>query len=391
MRALLVALLAAVGSTAAAAPLTLQGQVVAAQGRWTSDHSRIVTDATIRTSSGDVAVVQDGGTVDGLAMRTFPGPAALAPGMMVTLTAHPAADLARRSHVVVDTVEVDSLAPDFVRTGPTASGHYLYWESGCIFLTIDSAGTSEVSHDQELAAVNASIAAWNDDTASCSYMKVMSQGEQPVEVNASDHVNVLVFRDKTWCEPATGSDPPLCHPDSAAGITTVTYVNDKSSSRDGAIVDADIEINGVDFATSVGGRSSGSASCLAELQNTLTHEIGHLHGLQHTCTSPNDPPPGTPPWVDDQGNPVPACMSTTDPKILDATMYPYQDCGETKKETLSADDINAICSIYPTAKDPGTCAPVSTGGGCCSASGHPGGVAALALIVVAMLWRRRAR
>src|SRR5690242_4184269 len=298
MRALLVALLTGVGSIAAAAPMTLQGQVVAAQGRWTSDHSRIVTDATIRTSSGDVAVVQDGGTVGGLAMRTFPGAAALEPGMTVTLTAHPAADLARRPHVVVDTVKLDSLAPDFVRTGPTAAGHYLYWESGCIFLTIDSTGTGEVSHDQELAAVNASIATWNDDTASCSYMKVMSQGEQPVEVNASDHVNVLVFRDKTWCEPATGSDPPLCHPDSAAGITTVTYVNDKNSSRDGAIVDADIEINGVNFAISVGGRSSGNASCLAELQNTLTHELGHLHGLQHTCTSPGDPPPGTPPRLD---------------------------------------------------------------------------------------------
>ena len=37
-------------------------------------------------------------------------------------------------------------------------------------------------------------------------------------------------------------------------------------------------------------------------------------------------------------------------------MFNFQDCGETKKETLEPDDIDAICTIYPTAKDPGTCA-----------------------------------
>ena len=36
-------------------------------------------------------------------------------------------------------------------------------------------------------------------------------------------------------------------------------------------------------------------------------------------------------------------------------MYNFQDCGETKKESLSHDDIDAICAIYPTADDPGTC------------------------------------
>jgi hypothetical protein len=52
-------------------------------------------------------------------------------------------------------------------------------------------------------------------------------------------------------------------------------------------------------------------------------------------------------------------------------MYNFQAPGETKKETLSDDDIQAICEIYPTAKDPGTCSHVgSTSAGChCSASG----------------------
>ena len=40
-------------------------------------------------------------------------------------------------------------------------------------------------------------------------------------------------------------------------------------------------------------------------------------------------------------------------------MYNFQTSGETKKESLSDDDIQAICDIYPTSKDPGACEPVA--------------------------------
>ena len=128
-----------------------------------------------------------------------------------------------------------------------------------------------------------------------------------------------------------------------------------------------------------------------ELANTLTHELGHLHGLEHPCLASGDPQ-----RVDDQGRPVPQCSSTTDPKILDATMYNFQDCGETKKESLSSDDIQGICAVYPTAKDPGTCEQVGSGGsGCCSASDGPGaagtGVGAGALAALTVLLARRRR
>jgi MYXO-CTERM domain-containing protein len=87
---------------------------------------------------------------------------------------------------------------------------------------------------------------------------------------------------------------------------------------------------------------------------------------------------------------VPDCSQTSDPTILEATMYPFQDCGETKKETLEPDDISGICTIYPTAKDPKTCAPVgSGGGGCCSTSDHPEAAFALAGLTMLLLRRRR--
>ena len=77
-------------------------------------------------------------------------------------------------------------------------------------------------------------------------------------------------------------------------------------------------------------------------------------------------------------------------------MYPFQDCGETKKETLSDDDINGdLRHLSPVAKDPGTCEPVgSGGGGCCSASdtgGLPGvlGLGVLCFVALSKKSRRR--
>jgi hypothetical protein len=369
--------------------MTLEGDVVAVHSHWTQDGSRIVTEATVRTVGGEEVVVsQLGGSVDGIGMITMPGPAMLVLGMTVAVAAHRDVDLAQQEHVVLDSVKVSAYPPNFVRTGPTKAGHYLYWESGCVFVTVDAAGTTAISGDQEFAIIDASIATWNNGTASCSYLQVMDEGRKAVEVG-NDKVNVIKFRDTTWGRPAIGDDPARMYAGAAAGITTAVYVDDGSSPRDGAIIDADIELNGVNFAISVGGQTTSKAACKAELQNTLTHELGHLHGLEHPCLAPGDPP-----RVDDAGRSVPACGATADPKILNSTMYNYQDCGESKKEQLSPEDMKAICQIYPTSKDPGSCDHVGTSSaGCCSASGPGSNRPEVALLLagstVLLLLRRR--
>ena len=384
MRCLVVLALVGGTATAYAGSMTISGEVTDTNSHWTASGSRIITEATVQTSTGSIVVSQLGGSVGGIGMRTFPGPPVLEPGMSVELGAHDDVDLAQQPHVVVDTVKVLSALPSFVRTGPTMAGHYLYWESGCIFVTVDAAGTTEIAGDGEFPIIDTSIATWNTDVASCSYIQVVSQGTKSMEVG-NDNVNLIKFRDTSWCRPAEGDDPARCYSDSAAGITTATYVDDGTSSRDGAIVDADIEINGVNFAISVNGVTLGTAGCDAELQNTLTHELGHLHGLEHTCLAPGDPP-----RIDNLGNMVPECSATTDPIILNATMYNFQDCGETKKETLEADDINAICTVYPTAKDPNTCTPVGSGSGCCDVgTDGPAGALVLCAMVGLGLGRKR--
>jgi hypothetical protein len=374
-------------------PMTIQGDVVAVHSRWTRDGSRIVTDATVRTADGDVVVSQLGGSVDGIGMITMPGPELLVLGMTVAVAAHRDVDLEQHEHIMLDSAKVLAYPSSFVRTGPNKAGKSLFWESGCVFVTVDADGTSAIPGDDEIPIIDASIAEWNDKTAACSYLTVMNAGRKALEVG-NDKVNLIKFREttcicppdnhKAWCRPAVQDDPLHCYSPQAAGITTAIYVDQASSSRDGAILDADIEINGVDFAVSVNGQSLGKGSP-AELQNTLTHELGHLHGLEHPCRVSGDPQ-----RVDNLGQPVPLCGATQDPRILESTMYNFQDAGETKKESLSDDDIAAICTIYPISQDPQTCEPVKpSSAGCCSASDHPDVSLLLAGSTVLILLRRR--
>src|SRR5262245_34499636 len=98
-------LVAALAGTASAAPMTVTGDVVDVRSHWTADGDRIVTEATVHTSTGDVVVSQLGGTVDGLTMRQFPSDDPLVLGMRVTVLAQPSMDLSQRMHNAVEGVK----------------------------------------------------------------------------------------------------------------------------------------------------------------------------------------------------------------------------------------------------------------------------------------------
>jgi MYXO-CTERM domain-containing protein len=200
-----------------------------------------------------------------------------------------------------------------------------------------------------------------------------------------DYHNRLIFRQGGWCRdplPADGA----CYDPSALALTTVFQLRDS-----GQILDADLEVNATDFTW---GDFVGSPELFAydtqDFQGAITHEFGHVIGLDHTCFTPGETfGDGTlkPRPVDNKGNPVPDCSegSLLPPTITDSTMYVSVDSprAEVDLRSLSPDDAQGACDIYPV------------GGGGCSCTAEPGHGSSASLLVLlamaALLLRRRQR
>ena len=108
---------------------------------------------------------------------------------------------------------------------------------------------------------------------------------------------------------------PWPHEPGDAAFTVVD-----SNGPDGAIRGARIELNGV-----VRWADYGSADAV-DLQGLLVHEIGHMLGLGHS-------------------------------RIREATLYPGIRPGSVRGRTLNADDLAALCTIYPAEPPPSEGSP----------------------------------
>ena len=129
-------------------------------------------------------------------------------------------------------------------------------------------------------------------------------------------------------------------------------------------------------------------------QTVMTHEFGHFLGLSHTCvTDPNgggdDGNDAPVDGVDDMGLPIPSCDDTGVPQSA-AVMWADIDG---VKRVLSTDDARGVCAIYPSASDPHSCTQNLPDDGCgCATAGAPSNrLAAVALVGLALLVRRRPR
>jgi MYXO-CTERM domain-containing protein len=275
----------------------------------------------------------------------------------------------------------------YVRSTSPKSGKAFSWLVSCLVVQPDGRGSQDLSIDQINETVVRATNNWSSRTDSCSNMRLTAiPADGPQEVAADGHP-VVVFRDTVWARP--GGIP---HEPSAIGLTTVFHVSAPGQPGDATILDADIELNGVNytFTTDPMNAVPRDGTSIADLENTLTHELGHVQGLAHTCW---DHTTDTPP-LDDKGVPIFDCNDPAmPPEVAMTTMFPYSfQPGETSKRMLSPDDQRGICEIFSNANPPAACFQKVTGGyplGCAVSHGRPHEVMLPLLVVLAALWLRR--
>jgi hypothetical protein len=265
----------------------------------------------------------------------------------------------------------------YVRT-VTSAGAPMFWNRTVITLHAYLGDPPEPLNTVDLLfAAQSAAAVWGRDRIGCTSLELRIAGTQersaPVEL---DHVSRLTFRRESWCkEPRGAADS--CYDPLALAVTSVF-----ARKSDGEIVDADIEINAVTFKWADLARNPEGASSLQDIQNTLTHELGHFIGLDHTCYIAN-PRPGA---ADDKGRPVPSCGEASE-EIRATTMFAAVIPGDLERRTLSPDEVKAVCEVYPPVD---LVLEAGRPQGCALAGGGGPGAAGLVLLALLLRTFRRA-
>ena len=298
----------------AAGGATVAGEIEAQDSRW--DGGVIVTRSTLRVDAvlagaapARIELVHVGGARDGYGQR-LSTEVELALGERVMLDVEPRVDGWR-----VTGGAHGKHAPWqpwlYVRTttavSSTCQGYQakpLYWRALDVPLTMDAALTADVPAAAAQAALDASIATWN--AVDCAYLKLIDAGTTTAPVvgyqRSGPNTNLVTWLESGWSQSALAI---------AATLTTFECAS-------GKLVDADVLFNGQNFTFSA---AAGGAPATADIENTFTHELGHLVGFDH--------------------NPDPA-----------STMFAEAGAGEIVKRDLTADDAAGMCAVYPVGQEP---------------------------------------
>ncbi|QRK07950.1 hypothetical protein JQX13_49685 [Archangium violaceum] len=222
----------------------------------------------------------------------------------------------------------------------------LVWPVREYVYRLDAAGYSRTPGDSEIAAIEAAVASWRAVSHTCSdFTFTRGPDIQNPQVgyvkDSEDNYNVFTFREVD-CNDVVEPDDPCIEDDTCGnkyacwehgvgtiGLTTTTFIF-----RTGYILDADIEFNasregkGITFTTVDSPPCEGeqTSNCVfTDIQNTATHEFGHVVGLDHV------------------------------PEVSGSTMEPTANTGETHKRIIDAGSAAGFCDAYPRGLPPTQC------------------------------------
>lgn len=184
----------------------------------------------------------------------------------------------------------------------------LFWANGCVpfGIHLESAEVDGLTFKEVHAAFERAFETWaNADCGdgppaialvdrgklSCDKLEFLTDG-------GNTNNNIAFLREEHWPYTQRGAE---------AQLATLSFVQ-----ATGEIVDVDIELNASDFEYSTTG-APGSV----DLESAFLHAIGHALGIGHS-------------------------------EVADAVMNEVREAGsEGERRSLTADDVDAVCSIYP--------------------------------------------
>jgi hypothetical protein len=274
-------------------------------------------------------------------------------------------------------------AQAYVRARSATDNFDLIWPDPHISITVYT-GTSMVGPSDFVGAATEAAATWSAPRADTSVAITIASSSAPPAGAVFDHESTISFRTSSWDAPT--------YPASALALTTIW-------TNGGRIIETDTEINAVDprfhWAVLPDDPAVAMLSGEDDLQNALTHELGHVLGLAHPCYLGVVPDP---PALDNFGQPELGC---SDPMLASdvraATMFPTAAPGNIGERTLSPDEVMALQDLYPAGRAPVVegPGPAAAAGGCSLAdpsqrdSSPRGGVALFLMGLSIVLTRRR--
>ena len=194
----------------------------------------------------------------------------------------------------------------------TTGGVPLHWADREVRFTVNRRGSADVADTSDLDAVRHAFRTWQK--ADGADLSVVDEGPTAAvaygydKVHPAENDNLVAWIEEDW-----PFDPH------ALAVTLTVY-----RTTSGELVDADVLFNGADFTWAT---QPGEAKA-HDIENSATHEVGHLLGLGHEV------------------------------RVPDATMFPDTAVGETSKRDLHPDDLAALRTLYPVGGDsPGAGVP----------------------------------
>jgi hypothetical protein len=266
----------------------------------------------------------------------------------------------------------------------TPSGTPIHWQQSCVVMTPDSRGDS-LDAALDIATINATLKKatenWNNTDGSCTFFRLGETDAYAHQSIHKDETPSIVFVTEGWPDDEQ----------TAIALTQVWFTITPGQPTDGFIFDADTALNAqyFTFTTTPENATARTGTGVADLENTLTHELGHVQGLGHTCWNEGSALEPTDP-IDNTGNAIAACVPGAPPPPGAATMYPF--AGDTypediRQRTVQPDDTAGICDNYPSTA-PATACYAYVKEGCAVVSGQQHWFSAL-LVLAYLAWRWR--